>query len=246
MSREEGVGHVYVVTGGSSGLGAGIVDEVLAQGNTAVILDTSEPTTVLSDRVAFIGCDVRSTGQVNEAFARIDADFGRVDGLTNCAGVARPEISSELSDEGWQTLLDIHLGGTMRCSRAAFHLLKSSGGSIVNVSSVAASVAVPRRLAYNSAKAGVNGLTRTLAVEWAEYGIRVNAVAPGYILTAMTEALFKAGQLSSDPIVQRTPLRRLGSPKEVASVVGFLHSRGASYVTGEVISIDGGLGVNAL
>lgn len=239
-------GMVYAVTGGSSGLGASVVAWIRENGGVAVVLDISEHPPVPSGNVHFIRCDVSSTADVNRAFAEISDTFGKLDALTNCAGVAKPEVSSQLSDDGWHQLIDIHLGGTMRCCRAAFQLLKASGGSIVNVSSVAANLVVARRLAYNSAKAGVDGITRTLAVEWAEFGIRVNSVAPGYILTAMTESLLASGELDAGPITRRTPLGRFGVPEEIASVIGFLHSDGASFITGSTFVADGGLSVSAM
>lgn len=245
MSIETPTPRVFAITGGSSGLGRAAVEWVLDQGDIAVNLDLAQHSEAEAPNEHFIRCDVRSTTDVNQAFDEIREKFGRLDGLTNCAGVAKPDPSELLSDESWDRLIDIHLSGTMRCCRAGFAMLKASGGSIVNVSSVAATLAVPRRLSYNSAKAGVGGITRTLAVEWAEAGIRVNSVAPGYIATAMTEALFASGQLDTRPIIARTPMGRLGAPKEVATVIGFLHSDGASYVTGSTIPIDGGIGVNA-
>lgn len=245
MNTKDDAPRVFAITGGTSGLGRAYVEWVLAQGDTAVNLDLTEYNDKPVLNEYFIRCDVRSTEDVDYAFGEIRENFGRLDGLTNCAGVAKPDPSELLSDESWDRLVDIHLSGTMRCCRAGFQMLKASKGSIVNVASVAASLAVPRRLAYNSAKAGIGGITRTLAVEWAEAGVRVNSVAPGYITTEMTEALFAAGQLDTRPIIARTPMRRLGVPYEVATVVGFLHSENASYVTGTTIPIDGGLGVNA-
>jgi NAD(P)-dependent dehydrogenase (short-subunit alcohol dehydrogenase family) len=142
-------------------------------------------------------------------------------------------------------MLNIHLTGTMRTCRAAYQLLRQSGGgTIVNLASVAALTGMPGRASYTTAKAGIAGLTRTLAVEWAPEGIRTNAVGPGYVRTALTETLVAEGKLDDAPIKARTPLGRFAEPQEIAEVIYFLSSAASSYVNGHLLMADGGMTVD--
>jgi NAD(P)-dependent dehydrogenase (short-subunit alcohol dehydrogenase family) len=167
----------------------------------------------------------------------------------NVAGVVGPGASEELSDAEWDRLISIHLGGTFRCSRAAFPALSASGaGSIVSISSIAGRTGFSFRVSYCAAKAGIEGLTRALAVEWAKRGVRVNAVAPGHVRTPMLDHSLKIGSVTEEIVQGRTnriPLGRYAQPEEIASVILFLCSPAASYVTGEIICVDGAVTVNA-
>jgi NAD(P)-dependent dehydrogenase (short-subunit alcohol dehydrogenase family) len=188
-----------------------------------------------------LGCDIASTEQVDDAFVRIGDQVGAVDALVNNAGNVSPAPSHAIEDDSWHRLLDIHLGGSMRASRAALRLLlRSPHPSVVNLSSVCAERGFPGRLAYNAAKAAIDSLTRTLATEWGAWGVRVNSVAPGFILTANSAALYDAGLADATARASLTSLRRLGQPREVAEAIYWLASPLSSYVTGHVLVVDGG------
>lgn len=235
------------ITGGASGIGLSFARQWISDGGAVVLLDLSEPT--LEHAVAELGphargirVDVTQRGTVDAAFANIAAAEGRLDALVNSAGIARPTPSHEMSDDDFSLVLDIHVTGTMRSCRAAYPLLcQTPGAAIVNLASVAAHAGMPGRANYTAAKAGIAGLTRTLAVEWAEQDIRVNAVAPGYVRTPFTDNLIAEGKLRSEGIESRTPLGRFARPEEIADSIAFLASKRASYITGHVLMVDGGI-----
>jgi NAD(P)-dependent dehydrogenase (short-subunit alcohol dehydrogenase family) len=245
-------GRVAAITGGASGIGLAFAQRWITQGGRAVLLDMNPDG--LSSAVELLGgadvargvlTDVTSRESVDAAFASIGDTEGRLDAALNCAGISGPSPTVDLTDEGWVRLLDIHVNGTMRACRAAYPLMKASGhGSIINVASVASFVGMPRRASYCTSKAGIDGLTRSLAVEWAGDGVRVNSVAPGYVRTAFTALLIQQGTLTIDPIVARTPLRRFAEPEEIAGCIAFLASDDASYVTGSTLVVDGGMTID--
>lgn len=240
-----------VISGGASGIGLDAARHWVDGGGEVAILDLRQA--AVGGAVAALGAaasgyavDVRDAGAVTDAVAcAAAANDDRIDAVVNCAGIARPAPSSLVSDADWMVMIDIHLNGTMRVCRAAHpFLLQSDRAAIVNVSSVAAIVGMPGRTSYGAAKAGIEGLTRTLAVEWAADGIRVNAVAPGYVKSAMTEGLLASGDLDLAPIIGRTPLRRLADPGEITACIAFLASPAASFVTGHILTADGGLTID--
>ncbi|MCJ0893751.1 SDR family oxidoreductase [Rhodococcus sp. ARC_M5] len=166
---------------------------------------------------------------------------GRLDVLVNNAGLITRSATQELSTERWLAVLDVNLGGTFRCSRVLHGLLQASDApSVINLGSLGSSLGMPQRAAYNAAKTGIIGLTRTLAAEWGPDGIRVNAIAPGFIETAMMRSGFENGLLDEELMTRRIPMRRLGNPDEIASVAVFLASPAASYINGACIPVDGG------
>lgn len=248
MSQQEK--RVVAITGGGNGIGLALAERWVNDGGYAVLLDLSEEN--LDRAVAQLGAenargiktDVTSAASVDAAFASIAAEEGRLDGLMNGAGIGRPSPTAETSDADFEFLMSIHLGGVLRASRAAHPLLKQSGGAIVNISSVAAKNGMPQRASYCAAKSGIEGFTRTTAVEWAPDGIRVNAVAPGYVRTALTDGLIAEGKLNDKPIVDRTPLARFADPAEIAAAINFLLSKDASFVTGHSLLVDGGLTID--
>lgn len=242
--------RVLVVTGAASGLGLEVCKQWQAAGPRAVVamLDVDsrgleKAREQLPGESMALAVDVRDTESVNGAFGDIGRRFGHVHALVNCAGNSRPAATAQVFDGDWKQVLDTHLNGTMRVSRAAFPYLRESGGSVVNLSSVAGVLGMPRRASYNAAKHAVVGLTKSLAVEWAPYGIRVNSVAPGYVLTALTQRQIEDGILADGPIIDRTPLRRWAQPAEVADAVMFLLSGRSSFITGHTLVVDGGLTV---
>jgi NAD(P)-dependent dehydrogenase (short-subunit alcohol dehydrogenase family) len=243
--------RVASVTGGASGIGLAFAQRWVKEGGRVVLMDMNAQ--ALDAAVLQLGgfeaargtvVDVTDAAVVDAAFASIAETEGRLDAAVNCAGIARPAPSSEVSDADFVRLVDIHLNGTMRACRAAYPLLKASRGAIVNISSVAASSGMPARASYCASKAGIEGLTRTLAVEWAPESIRVNAVGPGYTRTALTDTLIREGKLDVSPLVARTPMGRLAEPEEIAAAINFLVSPDASYITGQSLLVDGGMTVD--
>lgn len=240
---------VALVTGGASGIGAAVAEGWVAAGGLVAIVDLDE--TAVAKSVAGLGnenavgqtADVTNADAVSSAVRAVAATFGHIDAVVNCAGIARPIDAAQGSDEDWTRMVDVHLNGTMRvCRAAAEFLFASDRAAIVNISSVASSNGLPGRSNYCAAKAGVEGLTRALAVEWAPR-IRVNVVAPGYVRTAMIDRLVTEQRLNPEPVTARTPLRRFAEPAEIAAVINFLASPAASYVTGATFRVDGGMSV---
>jgi NAD(P)-dependent dehydrogenase (short-subunit alcohol dehydrogenase family) len=246
------VGRVAVVTGGAQGLGASIARRLNRDGLRVVVADVNaagakELAQSLGSDDAALGLevDVTSDDSVQALMAQVQTAYGRLDVLVNNAGILKRTSSSELSTDQWTRELDVNLGGTMRCSRAAFDLLRTGENpSIINLGSVGSTLGLPLRLAYSTAKSGMLGLTRTLAAEWGSFGIRVNAIAPGYIDTDLMRSGFGEGVLDEQEILNRTPLRRLGSPDEIANVASFLASSDASFVTGILLKADGGVTID--
>ena len=167
--------------------------------------------------------------------------FGRVDILVNNAGVFMAKPSLELTESEWDKTIDVNLKGVFLCSQIIGKMMADRGtGVIINISSVAAFASFPNRASYCAAKAGDVSLTKTLAIEWARYNIRINCVAPAYLETERLKDEVKARIRDISPLVERTPMKRLGHPNEVASIVAFLASDEASFVTGETVLADGG------
>jgi NAD(P)-dependent dehydrogenase (short-subunit alcohol dehydrogenase family) len=243
-------GRVCAVTGAGRGIGATIAETFAAQGARVAILERDanlgEPTAGrLRDGGAdarFYQLDVADESGVVSTTERVAADFGSVDVLVNNAGISRlgPSMTFSLTD--WQDSLDVLLTGVFLCSREFGKVLRRNerGGSIVNISSINGLVAFPMRLAYSAAKAGVISMTKILATEWAGYGIRVNAVAPGNTETEMVKEAIDQGLIDVDAYLAHTPLARLGQPGDIAEAVLYLASERSSFLTGQVIVPDGG------
>lgn len=241
---------VALVTGGARGIGAATCRAFAAAGYHVVVADldadaAASMAAALPDadaRSLGIGADVTDTSSVDAMIQTVLERFGRLDALVNNAGIIDPGPSASVTDASWERVLSVHLDGTFRCSRAAYPALCASGrGAIVNIASIAAHVGVRNRLSYAAAKAAVEGMARTLAVEWAGDGIRVNAVAPGYTRTELFQQAVDAGAIMIEQMRARVPLGRPAEPSELASVIVFLAGPGASYITGQTIVVDGGL-----
>jgi 3-oxoacyl-[acyl-carrier protein] reductase len=188
-----------------------------------------------------VQADVSSSEQAQALVERVEGELGDVDALVNNAGVTRDTLIARMSDEDWEVVVDTNLRGTFNTCRAvARKMLRRKTGSIVNLSSVVGVHGNPGQANYAASKAGIIGLTKALARELGSRGVRVNAIAPGYIATELTDVLNERQRVL---ILQNTPLGRLGEPDDVAGAVRFLCSDEAAFITGEVLLVDGGLGM---
>ncbi len=241
-------GQVAIVTGAAAGIGLAITSALLAQGCRVAMIDLDATSLANShakmnqpDATCSITGSVADPAVIQAACDAAIAKWGRLDILVNNAGIFANFDSLELSLQDWQRTLDVNLTGTFVCTQAvAKHMASIGKGVIINLSSIYGTVAAPKRAAYVATKAAVGMLTKTWAIEWAEKGIRVNAVAPGYVSTEGTIELQKQGKIDVEALAKRTPQGRLGEPIEIANSVLFLASSAASHVTGQVLGVDGG------
>ncbi|HZC04128.1 MAG TPA: 3-oxoacyl-ACP reductase FabG [Ktedonobacterales bacterium] len=245
-------GRVALVTGAGRGIGAATAKRLAEEGARVTLADldiegaerVAAEINALGSEATAVRCDVSRHEDAEQAVAAAIEKFGQLDILVNNAGVLRDNLLFKMSDDDWDTVLDVHLKGAFLCARAAQkHMVERKYGRIISLSSTSA-LGNRGQVNYSAAKAGMQGFTRTLAIELGPFGITANAVAPGFIDTDMTRAT--AQRLGVTPeqfqqgMSQMIPLRRVGQPSEVASVIAFLASEDASYVSGQVIYVAGG------
>ena len=241
--------RIAVVTGAAQGIGREIAAGLAAAGALVVVADLNEEkgresaAALAADgrRADFVAVDVRNPAAVREAARRVAERHGRIDVLANIAGIVRNAPSVDTSDADWLDVLDVNLNGVFWCCREFARHMLARGGSIINMASNSALI-VDRpqpQAAYNASKAGVVQLTKSLAVEWAPFGVRVNAIAPGYIGTELTRQGLTNPEWKA-MWLDMTPLHRIGEPSEIAPAAVFLASDASSYMTGAVLVIDGG------
>jgi 3-oxoacyl-[acyl-carrier protein] reductase len=239
--------RVAVVTGGAQGIGAAIAQRLASEGASIAVVDLHlTQAQTQAARLRELGVtstafevDVANTDQVAQVVTAIAEQFGRIDILVNNAGITRDALIIRMSERDWDAVLDVNLKGVFNFTKAvARGMMKQRSGTIVNVSSVVGLHGNAGQMNYAASKAGVIGATKSAAKELAPRNIRVNAVAPGYIQTAMTDAL---DEKTRTVLLGAIPAERLGTPDDVANAVLFLVSDRASYVTGEVLRVDGGM-----
>ena len=234
-------GKTALVTGGSRGIGAAIARELAAAGASVVVGYRSGRDEAEAVAGEIGGRAIQADVAKTEDAKRLVEEAGDLDILVNNAGLTRDGLIARMSDEDWRAVLDSNLGGVFHTCRAvARGMMRRRSGSIVNLSSVVGLHGNPGQTNYAASKAGIVGFTKSLARELASRGVRANVVAPGYIQTALTDVLPEEVQQA---ILASTPLARLGTPEDVAGAVRFLCSDEASFVTGEVLLVDGGLGM---
>jgi 3-oxoacyl-[acyl-carrier protein] reductase len=239
-------GKVAIVTGASRGIGKATALSLAAAGAAVVVNYASSSgsadavvaeITGMGGQAIALQADVSQEAEVEAMVAQTIAQFGRIDVLVNNAGITRDTLLLRMKLEDWQAVIDLNLTGVFLCTRAVSKvMLKQKSGRIINITSVAGQMGNPGQANYSAAKAGVIGFTRTVARELASRGITVNAVAPGFIATDMTDGL------AAEPILAMIPLNRYGQPEDIAGMIEFLAATpAAGYITGQVFNVDGGM-----
>lgn len=240
-------GKVALVTGAAQGIGKATAHLLARQGADVVVWDVNlEKADEVAREIQALGrrsmamrVDVSRWEEVDRMVQAVVDQLGKIDLLINNAGIARDKLILRMTEEDWDAVLDINLKGTFNCTKAVIrYMSKQRSGRIVNIASVVGEMGNAGQANYAASKAGVIGLTKTIAREFAQRGITVNAIAPGYIQTAMTEAL---PEKAKEALKSLIPMERLGQPEDVAQAVLFLVSEASSYITGQVLNVNGGI-----
>ncbi|HEY0692244.1 MAG TPA: SDR family oxidoreductase [Kribbella sp.] len=239
-------GDVVVVTGAGQGIGYAIAERFSVAGATVIITDINEQTgSEAAGKLGgqFVQLDVSDSAAIARTADLVHQQHGRIDVLINNAGIAHEDDALDVTDEIWESVLAVDLRGTfVACREFGRYFIQQGGGSIVNISSIAAFMGTnpEYHVAYDVAKAGVSQLVRSLAVEWAQYGVRVNAVAPGRTRTPILDGVGLSDPIRMQQWIDQIPQRRLLSPQEIAEAVFFLGQEQSSAVTGQTLIVDGG------
>jgi NAD(P)-dependent dehydrogenase (short-subunit alcohol dehydrogenase family) len=242
-------GRVALITGAGRGIGRAIAlgyaregaDLILTSRSAGELEQAAEGVRAAGVEALVAPADVTDVAQVRALAQAAIQRFGRVDVLVNAAGIPMVAPTVDLALEDWQRAFDINMTGTFLCCQAIGRLMLEQGrGAIINIASLTSFVGFPQRAAYAATKGAVVQFTKALAVEWAPQGVRVNAIAPGWIRTALQDRLVAEGKLDRGPIIARTPARRLGEPDDIVGPAIFLASDEAAFVVGETLVVDGG------
>lgn len=240
-------GKVALVTGAAQGIGKAIALLLARNGADVVVSDinldkaqeTANEIQGIGRRSVAIKVNVADLKDVERMVKAIVEQFGRIDILVNNAGITRDRLILRMTEEDWDAVLDVNLKGTFNCTKAVIrHMSKQKSGKIVSIASVTGEMGNPGQANYAASKAGVIGFTKTIAREFAGRGINVNAIAPGYIQTPMTDAV---PEKAKEELKRMIPMERLGKPEDVAQAVLFLVSENSSYITGQVLNVNGGI-----
>lgn len=238
-------GKKALVTGATGGIGKAICHFLINQGAFVVMSGTtlskleSLQSELPQGQTAILPCDLGDVDSVNALFDRAEHDHGQIDILVNNAGITKDGLAMRMKDDDWEQVLSVNLGSAFRLCRAAVKaMMKRRYGRIVNISSVVGAMGNPGQVNYVASKAGLIGLTKSLAAEVATRTVTVNAVAPGFIQTAMTEVL---NEQQKERILSGIPMTKMGQPEDIAAAVAFLASEEASYITGHTMHVNGGM-----
>ena len=241
--------RIALVTGSGAGIGRAIAETFAREGAFVVVADrdgetareAAEAIVMTNGAASSHEVDVTATAQVKSLMQAIGERHGRLDVLVNNAGVGERSDFRHIADEAWDRVWKTNLDGTVRCAREAFDLLKASGNaSVINLSSIMASKHTRQMAVYSATKGAVSALSRSLAVEYAPYGIRVNTLLPGYVETALI-GRYLSNPMIAKALLTQTPLRRFGTPQDIANAALFLASDEAAYITGAALNVDGGM-----
>jgi glucose 1-dehydrogenase len=245
-------GRVYIITGGAQGIGEACARRLVQDGAAVALWDMADAAgqalaaalQQAGGRALYCHCNVAKKADVDAALAATLAALGHVDGLINNAGIFKAAPFLDITESDWDAVIDVNLKGSFLVGQAvARELVKAPAprrGAIVNMSSVNGTLAIPSIASYNASKGAINQLTRVMALALADQGVRVNAVAPGTIATELARSAVLTSDEAKARIMSRTPMKRLGEPSEIADVCAFLLSDAASYMTGEIVVVDGG------